>query len=289
MITAARPSLCLASGTHDAGNLSFIREKTRTNSRNRNHCRFAEPIHWRSAAVIVYTFQARIADRWQDGRVFLLGDAAHLTPPYAGQGLNSGQRDASNFAWKAAAVINGQFGLSLMDTYEIERRAHAWSLIQMAIQIGWVMVPRNWFHTYGQIAFFRFAGLVPKLRDYFLGMKFKPEPRFKEGFLVPDDETPKRTLVGRMVPQPAVATEGGGMDKLDDVMGPGFSLLAIGRAAAAEMENFDHPVWAHLGAERVALVPRDTKVSETARRAAIGDTDLPQVSTLSRQNPSCPA
>ena len=225
---------------------------------------------------VVYTFQARIADRWQDGRVFLLGDAAHLTPPYAGQGLNSGQRDASNFAWKAAAVINGQFGLSLMDTYEIERRAHAWSLIQMAIQIGWVMVPRNWFHTYAQIAFFRFAGLVPKLRDYFLGMKFKPEPRFKEGFLVPDDETPKRTLVGRMVPQPAVATEGGGMDKLDDVMGPGFSLLAIGRAAAAEMENFDHPVWAHLGAERVALVPRDTKVSETARRAAIGDTDLPR-------------
>ncbi|CAN0516161.1 unnamed protein product, partial [Laminaria digitata] len=54
---------------------------------------------------VVYTFQARVADRWRDGRVFLLGDAAHLTPPYAGQGLNSGQRDANNFAWKAAAVV----------------------------------------------------------------------------------------------------------------------------------------------------------------------------------------
>ena len=201
---------------------------------------------------VVYTFQARVADKWQDGRVFLLGDAAHLTPPYAGQGLNSGQRDAANFAWKAAAVVKGQFSPSLMETYETERRAHAWALIQMAIQIGWVMVPRNWFHTYGQIAFFRFAGLIPKLRDYFLGMKFKPEPRFREGFLVADGETPKRTLVGRMLPQPVVKTLQGEA-KLDDVTGPGFALVAVGGDGAAALARLDQPVWAHLGAARVGL------------------------------------
>ena len=220
---------------------------------------------------VVYIFQARVADRWRDGRVFLLGDAAHLTPPYAGQGLNSGQRDANNFAWKAAAVVKGQFGPALMDTYESERKPHAWSLIQMAIQIGWVMVPRNWFHTYGQIAFFRFAGLIPKLRDYFLGMKFKPEPRFRDGFLIADDETPKRTLVGRMLPQPDVTlvngiTMGGGADgkttKLDDVMGAGFCLLAIGTDAAAGLARLDHPVWAHLAARRVALIPGITGDTE---------------------------
>ncbi len=201
---------------------------------------------------VVYTFHARVADRWRDGRVFLLGDAAHLTPPYAGQGLNSGQRDANNFAWKAAAVVKGRFGLALMDSYESERREHAWSLIQMAIQIGWVMVPRNWIHTHAQIAFFRVAGLIPKLRDYFLGMKFKPEPRFREGFLVADGETAKRTLVGRMLPQPVVRTAGG-EEKLDDAMGPGFALLAVGGDAAAALAHLDQPVWAHLDARRVGL------------------------------------
>lgn len=233
---------------------------------------------------VVYIFQARVADRWRDGRVFLLGDAAHLTPPYAGQGLNSGQRDANNFAWKAAAVVKGQFGPALMDTYESERKPHAWSLIQMAIQIGWVMVPRNWFHTYGQIAFFRFAGLIPKLRDYFLGMKFKPEPRFRDGFLIADDETPKRTLVGRMLPQPDVTllngiTMGGRADggadgkntKLDDVMGAGFCLLAIGTDAAAGLARLDHPVWAHLAARRVALIPG---ITGDAEQAVSNDTEI---------------
>jgi 3-(3-hydroxy-phenyl)propionate hydroxylase len=215
---------------------------------------------------VVYTFQARVADRWQDGRVFLLGDAAHLTPPYAGQGLNSGQRDANNFAWKAAAVVKGQFGPALMDTYESERKPHAWSLIQMAIQIGWVMVPRNWFHTYGQIAFFRFAGLIPKLRDYFLGMKFKPEPRFHDGFLVADDETPKRTLVGRMLPQPTVTAADGRTAKLDDLLGPGFALLAIGADAAAALAALDQPVWTHLEARRVALLPTDGEAGDNLPR-----------------------
>lgn len=212
---------------------------------------------------VVYTFQARVADRWRDGRVFLLGDAAHLTPPYAGQGLNSGQRDANNFAWKAAAVVKGRFGTGLMDTYESERKPHAWSLIQMAIQIGWVMVPRNWLHTYGQIAFFRFAGLIPKLRDYFLGMKFKPEPRFEKGFLIADDESAKRTLVGRMLPQPDVkrldGAAGDSTAKLDDVMGPGFCLLAIGAEAGPALASLGEPVWAHLDARRLVLITGEPK------------------------------
>jgi 3-(3-hydroxy-phenyl)propionate hydroxylase len=66
---------------------------------------------------VVYTFHARMADRWRDGRVFLAGDAAHLMPPFAGQGMNSGVRDAHNLAWKLAADVSGQLGDGLLDTY----------------------------------------------------------------------------------------------------------------------------------------------------------------------------
>tara|TARA_A100001037_G_scaffold26654_1_gene21578 strand:- start:600 stop:2183 length:1584 start_codon:yes stop_codon:yes gene_type:complete len=202
---------------------------------------------------VIYTFHARIADKWREGRIFLIGDAAHLTPPYAGQGMNSGQRDAANFSWKAAAVIQKRLTDKIMETYESERRYHAWSLIQMAIQIGWAMVPRNWFHTYGQITFFRIAGLIPKLRDYFLGMKFKPIPRFQEGFLLPDGRSPKNTLVGRMIPQPTVKTIDGVEQKLDDVMGPGFVLLAIGGNAANTLRGLRAEIWQKLAATPVAI------------------------------------
>lgn len=204
---------------------------------------------------LVYTFHARIADRWRIGRVFLLGDAAHLTPPYAGQGLNSGQRDAANFAWKAAAVVKGAAGISLLESYEAERRDHAWSLIRMAIQIGWVMVPRNWVHTYGQIAFFKLAGIIPPVRDYFVGMKFKPVPRFRDGFLCGDDLNARDTLVGRMLPQPNVIDEAGQPQKLDDVLGSGFALLAIEPADPSVLSAFDHSLWTRLDANRLVLSP----------------------------------
>ncbi len=92
---------------------------------------------------VIYTFHARVADRWSKGRVFLAGDAAHLTPPFAGQGMNSGLRDANNLAWKLAAVVRGELGPHLLDTYEVERRDHVWAMIEMALRMGRVMAPRS--------------------------------------------------------------------------------------------------------------------------------------------------
>jgi 3-(3-hydroxy-phenyl)propionate hydroxylase len=86
-----------------------------------------------------YTFRARLASRFQAGRVFLLGDAAHLTPPFIGQGLAAGLRDADNLAWKIAHVLTGQAGEDLLASYETERRPHAKAMIKKAIRIGWAM------------------------------------------------------------------------------------------------------------------------------------------------------
>src|SRR6185312_5630415 len=68
--------------------------------------------------VAEYTFRAQIADRWRDRRIFLLGDAAHLTPPFIGQGMGAGLRDADNLAWKLALVLTGQAGEGLLVTYD---------------------------------------------------------------------------------------------------------------------------------------------------------------------------
>ena len=86
-----------------------------------------------------YIFRARLASRFQTGRAFLLGDAAHLTPPFIGQGLAAGLRDADNLAWKIAHVLSGQAGEDLLATYEAERRPHAKAMIKKAIRIGWAM------------------------------------------------------------------------------------------------------------------------------------------------------
>ncbi|MFW0795073.1 bifunctional 3-(3-hydroxy-phenyl)propionate/3-hydroxycinnamic acid hydroxylase [Gordonia sp. CPCC 205515] len=86
-----------------------------------------------------YTFRACVADRWRDRRVFLLGDAAHLTPPFIGQGLGSGVRDAANLAWKLAAVLRADLTPDILDSYEEERKPHAAALIRLAVTMGTVM------------------------------------------------------------------------------------------------------------------------------------------------------
>jgi 3-(3-hydroxy-phenyl)propionate hydroxylase len=86
-----------------------------------------------------YTFQARLAQRWRAGPVFLLGDAAHLTPPFIGQGMGAGLRDAANLAWKVSAVLRGELPESDLDSYQAERRPHALAMIRRAMAVGWVM------------------------------------------------------------------------------------------------------------------------------------------------------
>jgi 3-(3-hydroxy-phenyl)propionate hydroxylase len=89
--------------------------------------------------VAEYNFRAQLADPWRDRNVFLLGDAAHLTPPFVGQGLGAGVRDAMNISWKIAGVLSGDLPESVLDTYAGERKPHARALIRLAKLIGFSM------------------------------------------------------------------------------------------------------------------------------------------------------
>ncbi|WP_353647437.1 bifunctional 3-(3-hydroxy-phenyl)propionate/3-hydroxycinnamic acid hydroxylase [Nakamurella sp. A5-74] len=87
----------------------------------------------------VYTFRGRWADEWRRGRVLLAGDAAHLMPPFLGQGLCAGLRDASALAWRLSMIADGQAAPSVLDSYTTERRAHVREIIDAAIDIGKVI------------------------------------------------------------------------------------------------------------------------------------------------------
>jgi len=89
--------------------------------------------------VASHIFRAGVAERWRVGSIFLLGDAAHLTPPFIGQGLGAGLRDTHNPVWKTARVFAGSSPVEFLDSYEAERSPHAVSQIRSAVAIGWAL------------------------------------------------------------------------------------------------------------------------------------------------------
>ena len=204
--------------------------------------------HARSVLVrkVVYTFHARVAPRWSVGRVMLAGDAAHLTPPFAGQGMNSGLRDSFNLGWKLPMVIAKRASHRLLDTYESERCDHVWQMIQLALRMGRIMSPRSRLHAFVIQRAFMVIGLWPYAKRFFGEMKYKPKPKFASGFMQPDGFGRRRTLVGRMLPQPMVATGDGVSVLLDGLLGSGFALVGIQVPAAAVMSAAATPAVAAL-------------------------------------------
>ena len=99
---------------------------------------------WRQSS---YRFHALVAERWRAGRVFLAGDAAHMQPPFLGQGMCQGVRDVANLAWKLAAVVQGQVqgaaAQRLLDSYGTERKAHVRELTSRIKGVGAVICERD--------------------------------------------------------------------------------------------------------------------------------------------------
>jgi 3-(3-hydroxy-phenyl)propionate hydroxylase len=172
----------------------------------------------------IYTFHARLAARWSEGRIFLAGDAAHLTPPFAGQGMNSGVRDAFNLAWKLASVVKRELPQTILSSYELERREHVEAMIDLALRMGRIMGPPSAAAGWLTQTAFRIAGIWPALRSYFAEMKYKPKPRLTRGLFIAG----KHPLVGRLLPQPRIRGRDGSEMLLDDVLPEGFVLIGVG-------------------------------------------------------------
>jgi 3-(3-hydroxy-phenyl)propionate hydroxylase len=99
---------------------------------------------WRQSS---YRFHALVAERWREGRVFLAGDAAHMQPPFLGQGMCQGIRDVANLAWKLSAVlkgeVSGQAAEKLLDSYGQERKAHVQELTSRIKGVGALICERD--------------------------------------------------------------------------------------------------------------------------------------------------
>jgi 3-(3-hydroxy-phenyl)propionate hydroxylase len=178
----------------------------------------------------VYGFQARVAERLIDGRILLLGDAAHLTPPFAGQGMNAGLRDALNVAWKVALVVRGEARAELLQSYETERRAPIWAMIQLAVMIGEILMPQCDADRDLRSGILRKLSGYPGAREYLFGMGFKPRPRYSGGaFVAVERPNVPASLVGCMIPQPWLHVSEKTVP-LDDLIGCNFAILVQSRA-----------------------------------------------------------
>ncbi|MFF4691892.1 bifunctional 3-(3-hydroxy-phenyl)propionate/3-hydroxycinnamic acid hydroxylase [Streptomyces sp. NPDC001307] len=166
-----------------------------------------------------YTFRARVADRWCGGRVFLLGDAAHLTPPFIGQGLCSGLRDAYNLTWKLARVFQQGADERLLKTYESERKPHARHVIRLAVAMGWAMTGGQDGAAALRRNLLAAACRIPGLAEL-AGRDLSPP--LTAGPLV--RRRIRRGLAGTHCPQPWVRTDGR-LTRLDKVLGDDFTVL----------------------------------------------------------------
>jgi 3-(3-hydroxy-phenyl)propionate hydroxylase len=177
---------------------------------------------WRQAS---YRFHALVAERWREGRVFIAGDAAHQQPPFLGQGMCQGARDVANLCWKLVAVLRGEAGDALLDTYGAERKAHVTELTTRIKAIGKIVGERDPVRARE-----RDARLLAES-----GGVVKPMPRqdvqpaLQPGLLAADPHPARGTLF----PQPWLQQPGGDAVRMDDRLGHGWRLCLAGQADAA--------------------------------------------------------
>jgi 3-(3-hydroxy-phenyl)propionate hydroxylase len=219
----------------------------------------------------VYTFHALLAERWSLGRCFLLGDAAHMMPPFAGAGLNTGIRDADNLTWKLAMVLGGSAGVRLLATYEAERRPYAEAMIRLSVRLGRTMMTTSRVVGTLRDTLVGTASRWPAFRRYLTEMRFRPEQTCRGGLVVEDPSVP---VVGRALPQPDVLSGDGRQFPLDEVLGPGFALLAVNPPAGDPFSALRHPLWDRIGGRRVAIVLGDRAPGRGAGRVADLDGQL---------------
>lgn len=259
----ARPTTCvlMGQGRHRWEFMILPGETAEQVSEDAFIDRLLEPWNVKGAVRLerkaVYTFRARIAQRWRQGPVLLAGDAAHQTPPFAGQGMCAGLRDAANLAWKLASVIKGQAPDALLDSYQVEREPHVRATIAMAIMMGRMVCTISPWSAFVRDLKFRLGRALGKLPDG------PPSyPPISAGLILAGSPA-----AGCYFPQPRDANGAG----LDAVLGDGPWLITRSDLAAPPLASFADPLGAWLDAHDApaVLVRPDRHVFATGNPDAL--------------------
>lgn len=209
----------------------------------------------------VYRFHARCCTRFQKGRVFLIGDAAHITPPFVGQGLVAGLRDAANLAWKLAWVLSERAGSGILDTYDEERRPHAKEMIDLAKLMGRAVMPRNALLAFLIHGLMKTMALIPAVRRHTENLDIKPKNRFKQGLFVKsrgEHDMPNGGLFSQSLVRDSRLTT----LLSDDVLGDKVTLIGFGIDPTALLQTVTRERWEEHGGGYLQIVHRGQRGGE---------------------------
>jgi 3-(3-hydroxy-phenyl)propionate hydroxylase len=196
---------------------------------------------------VIYSHHVRVADRWRVGRIFLAGDAAHAMPPWIGQGMSAGVRDAANLCWKLAAVVRGQAPDSLLDSYQVERKPHVTVVTQRAVRNGRLITERRKSLAFMRNHLLRALTRLPGVLAAGQKLIWIPAAHYAAGFFAAD----AHAAVGWQLPQPWVTDATGEKLRLDDVIGGRWAVLYFGPAPVGADQ------WKRLGAHWLAVTGRE--------------------------------
>lgn len=201
----------------------------------------------------VYNHHVRFATRFRMGRVFLAGDAAHAMPPWIGQGMAAGVRDAANLCWKLDAVLRGELPETVLDSYEAERKPHVKEVTKRAVFVGQIITERRLPIARVRNGAVRALDRIPGLGDRLQDSKWIPEARYDAGLMA----RPRTKATGHQIPQPWVTAPDGERVRLDDALGGRWLLLHQGLPTT-------QPAWERLGIESLAVLPVGSRPAEGA-------------------------
>lgn len=179
-----------------------------------------DPAGLQVARAAGYTYHARLAERWRHGRLLLAGDAAHCLPPFAGQGLTSGIRDAAALAWRLAAVTGGA-DPELLAGYERERRPHVRAALRTSSFVGAIVSSTRPAVSGAVVGALRVAGHTPALGPWLRSGGPRPPDRLAA------PPRRRRRGGGRLVPHALLAVPGGGPAPLDQLLPARWLVLCL--------------------------------------------------------------